>query len=47
MGDKGAGGREEIYGAWYEGEQLEEWNGMKAGRKSPEYISGKLSSLIY
>lgn len=26
MGDKGAEGREEIYVAWYEGEQLEEWN---------------------
>lgn len=33
MDDKGAGGREEIYGAWYEGEQLEEWNGMKTGKK--------------
>lgn len=40
MGDKGAGGREEIYGAWYEGEQLEEWNGMKTGKKVPSKYQG-------
>lgn len=33
-GWQGAGGREEIYVAWYEGEKPEGWNEMKTGEKS-------------
>lgn len=40
MGDKGAGGREEIYGDWYEGEQLQERNGMKMGKNVPSKYQG-------
>lgn len=34
MVDKGAEERGEIYVAWYEGEQMEEWNEMKTGKKA-------------
>lgn len=33
MVDKAAEEGEEIYGAWYEGEQLEKWKEMKMGKK--------------
>lgn len=33
MVEKGAGEREEIYVAWYEGEQSEAWNEMETGKK--------------
>lgn len=40
MVDKGAEEGEEIYVAWYEGEQLEEWNEMKTGKKVPSKYQG-------
>lgn len=41
MVDKGAEEGEEIYVAWYKGEQLEEWNEMKTGKKVPSKYQGK------